>query len=102
MKVSPHCHIEDQLTGSTLVSFVKRAKELNREYFAFTCHGHLSSALKAYNLCKKSGLKCIPGIEIYFKDFIFYFSHIFNEIIKILLHAKNQKFKKVFFKRCVF
>lgn len=39
-----------------------------------------------YNI-KKHGRK---------KDFIFYFSHIFNEIIKILLHAKNQKFKKVF------
>lgn len=68
MKVSPHCHIEDQLTGSTLSSLVNKAKELNRTHFAFTCHGHLSSALKAYNLCQKNNLKCIPGIEVYFKD----------------------------------
>lgn len=69
MKVSPHCHIEDYLTGSTLFTLINRAKELNRTHFAFTCHGHLSSALKAYNLCKSNKLKCIPGIEIYFKDF---------------------------------
>jgi DNA-directed DNA polymerase III PolC len=68
MKVSPHTHGESHLTGSTLVNLIKRAKDLGREYFAFTDHGHLSSALKAYGLTKKSGLKFIPGLEIYFKD----------------------------------
>lgn len=68
MKVSPHCHPESPLTGSTLKSLVKRAKELGREYFAYTDNGHLSSALKSYNLSKEEGLKFIAGIEIYFKD----------------------------------
>ncbi len=68
LAVSPHCHPESHLTGSTLSTLIKRAKELKREYFAHTDHGHLSSALKAYGLCKKQGLKFIPGIEIYFKD----------------------------------
>lgn len=85
MKVSPHCHAESPLTGSTLANLVGRAKEMGREYFAYTDHGHLSSALKAYNLCKpdkrkiedlakegkeylKREIKFIPGIEIYFKD----------------------------------
>jgi DNA polymerase III alpha subunit len=57
---------------------VARAKELGRTHFAYTDHGHLSSALKTYGLCqpdKKSKLEhmkrkltFIPGIEIYFKD----------------------------------
>lgn len=68
MKVSPHLHIEDHLTGSTLQSFVDKAKELNRTYFSLTSHGHLSSALKAYNLAKKNKLNPIVGIEVYFKD----------------------------------
>lgn len=68
MKVSPHAHIESLLTGSTLANMVKRAKELGRTHFAYTDQGHLSSALKAYSMAKKAGLKFIPGIEIYFKD----------------------------------
>lgn len=68
MKVSPHCHPESPLTGSTLASMVKKAKELGRTHFCYTDHGHLSSALKAYKLAKAEGLKFIPGIEIYFKD----------------------------------
>jgi DNA-directed DNA polymerase III PolC len=68
MNVSPHTHAESPLTGSTLATLVKRAKELGRTHFAYTDHGHLSSCLKAYNAAKKAGLKFIPGIEIYFKD----------------------------------
>jgi DNA polymerase III alpha subunit len=68
MIVSPHCHAESPLTGSTLANLVKRAKDLGRTHFAYTDHGHLSSALKAYTLSKKAGLKFIPGLEIYFKD----------------------------------
>lgn len=78
MKVSPHTHAESPLTGSTLANLVARAKEMGREYFAYTDNGHLASALKAYNLCKpdkkdkrefmKRQLKFIPGLEIYFKD----------------------------------
>lgn len=68
MKVSPHTHAESPLTGSTLANLVKQAKALGRTHFAYTDHGHLSSALKAYNQAKKAGLKFIPGIEIYFKD----------------------------------
>lgn len=68
MKVSPHTHAESPLTGSTLATLVKSAKSLGRTHFAYTDHGHLSSALKAYNQVKKAGLKFIPGIEIYFKD----------------------------------
>jgi len=66
--VSPHTHPESPLTGSTLAHMIDRAKELGREYFAYTDLGHLSSALKAYGLTKKAGLKFIPGMEIYFKD----------------------------------
>jgi DNA polymerase III alpha subunit len=68
MKASPHTHAESPLTGSTLKSLVKRAKELGRTHFAYTDHGHLSSALKAYKEAKAAGLKFIPGIEVYFKD----------------------------------
>jgi DNA-directed DNA polymerase III PolC len=68
MKISPHTHAESPLTGSTLGTLVKQAKKLGRTHFAYTDHGHLSSALKAYNQAKKEGLKFIPGIEIYFKD----------------------------------
>ena len=68
MKVSPHCHPESYLTGSTVPSLIDRAKELGRTHFAYTDHGHLSSAMKAYKLAKNAGLKFIPGIEIYFKD----------------------------------
>lgn len=68
MLVSPHCHAESPLTGSTLINLVKQAKALGRTHFAYTDHGHLSSALKAYNQTKKAGLKFIPGIEVYFKD----------------------------------
>lgn len=68
MKVSPHTHAESPLTGSTLGNLVKQAKKLGRTHFAYTDHGHMSSALKAYNQTKKAGLKFIPGIEIYFKD----------------------------------
>jgi DNA polymerase III alpha subunit len=68
VKVSPHTHAESPLTGSTLATLVKQAKTLGRTHFAYTDHGHLSSALKAYNQAKKAGLKFIPGIEIYFKD----------------------------------
>jgi DNA polymerase III alpha subunit len=68
MRVSPHCHAESYLTGSTVASLIDRAKNLGREYFAYTDHGHLSSSLKAYKLAKSAGLKFIPGMEIYFKD----------------------------------
>lgn len=68
MKVSPHTHIESPLTGSTLSNMIAKAKELGRTHIAYSDHGHLSSALKAYAQTKKAGLKFIPGIEIYFKD----------------------------------
>lgn len=65
---SPHTHCESPLTGSTIASMVDRAKALGREYFAYTDHGHLSSAMKVYSAAKKKGLKFVPGIEFYFKD----------------------------------
>lgn len=68
MIVSIHTHAESTLTGSTLSSLIAKAKSLGREYFAYTDNGHLSSALKAYNNAKESGLKPILGIEFYFKD----------------------------------
>lgn len=68
MRVSPHTHVESPLTGSTIKTMVAKAKELGRTHFAYTDHGHLSSALKTYEAVKKAGLKFIPGIEIYFKD----------------------------------
>ncbi len=68
MRLSPHTHCESPLTGSTIATMVERAKSLGRTHFAYTDHGHLSSALKAYGMAKKKGLKFIPGIEIYFKD----------------------------------
>lgn len=76
MKVSPHAHLESPLTGSTIAAFIHRAKELGREYLAYTDHGHLSSALKLYRVQKdeekktgeKIGMKFILGSEVYFKD----------------------------------
>lgn len=79
MIVSPHTHAESPLTGSTVKALVDRAKELGREYFAYTDHGHLSSSLKAMGFCKpdkaksateaqKRNIQFIPGIELYFKD----------------------------------
>ena len=67
-KVSPHCHAESYLTGSTAKNLIKRAKELGRTHFCYTDNGHMSSALKVYGMAKKEGLKFIPGIEFYFKD----------------------------------
>lgn len=79
MKVSPHTHAESPLTGSTLANLIGKAKEMGRTHFAYTDHGHLSSAMKAYDLCApskdkkaaphlKGAIQLIPGIEIYFKD----------------------------------
>jgi DNA polymerase III alpha subunit len=68
LAVSPHCHPESPLTGSTLPTMIAKAKALGRTHFAYTDMGHLSSCLKAYEQCKKKGLKFIPGIEIFFKD----------------------------------
>jgi DNA polymerase III alpha subunit len=81
LAASPHAHVESYLTGSTVANMVKAAKALGRTHFAYTDNGHLSSALKAYNLCKpskddkakdyeilKRELKFIAGLEIYFKD----------------------------------
>ena len=85
MNISPHTHCESQLTGSSLISMISRAKKLGRTHFSYTDLGHLSSCLKAYNLCKpdkrpleelakkgeeflKKELKFAPGIEFYFKD----------------------------------
>ncbi len=68
MKISPHCHPESPLSGSTLPTLVNRAKELERTHFSYTDSGHMSSALKAYGLAKKAGLKFIAGVELYFKD----------------------------------
>jgi len=68
MKCSPHTHCESPLTGSTIATMVDRAKELGRTHFAYTDHGHLSSALKTYSKVKEKGLKFIPGLEFYFKD----------------------------------
>jgi DNA polymerase III alpha subunit len=79
LAVSPHAHVESHLTGSTVANMIDMAKKLGRTHFAYTDNGHLSSALKAYGLCKpskdkkakdyqKRALKFIPGIEIYFKD----------------------------------
>jgi DNA-directed DNA polymerase III PolC len=68
ISISPHTHPESQLTGSTVAAMVKRAAELKRTHFSYTDLGHLSSALKAYGLSKKAGLKFAAGIEFYFKD----------------------------------
>lgn len=68
MRISPHTHWESPLTGSTIATFIKKAKELGRTHVAYTDHGHLSSALKVYKQAKEAGLKYIPGLEFYFKD----------------------------------
>lgn len=76
MKVSPHCHTESPLTGSTIISFLYRAKELGRTHFIYADHGHMSSALKPFRIMKeeekkediKFNLTLVPAIEIYFKD----------------------------------
>lgn len=68
MLVSPHCHPESFLTGSTLKSLIDKHKELKRSYFTYTDNGHLASTMKAYGLAKKAGLKFIAGMEFYFKD----------------------------------
>lgn len=67
-KASLHTHAESYLTGSTLKNLIKRAKALGRTHFTYTDHGHMSSALKAYGMAKKEGMKFIPGVEVYFKD----------------------------------
>jgi DNA polymerase III alpha subunit len=68
LATSPHCHVESHLTSSTLGTFIDKAKALKRTHFAYTDSGGLSSALKAYSMCKKKGLKFIAGLEFYFKD----------------------------------
>ena len=68
MKVSPHTQPESFLTASTLDSMIKRAKELNREYFTCTDHGFLHSNSKVYHAALKAKLKPILGLQFYFKD----------------------------------
>lgn len=68
MNISCHNHPESALTGSTLANMIKRCKDLKRTHFSYTDHGHLSSALKAYTMAKKAGLKSALGLEFYFKD----------------------------------
>ena len=79
LAVSPHAHVESYLTGSTIANMISTAKKLGRTHFAYTDNGHVSSMIKASNLCKpskekdakdwdKNNLQLIPGIEIYFKD----------------------------------
>lgn len=82
MHVSPHNHCESFLTGSTLANMIAKAKATGRTHFAYTDNGHLSSALKAYNLCKPekdpkilkdkpylaNKLQFIAGLEFYFYD----------------------------------
>jgi DNA polymerase III alpha subunit len=66
--ISPHTHTESYLTASKLSSFISKAKTLGRTHFAQIDQGNLSNALKAHGLAKRSGLKPILGIEIFFKD----------------------------------
>ncbi|HLD91633.1 MAG TPA: PHP domain-containing protein [Patescibacteria group bacterium] len=61
-------HPESYLTGSTVSSMIKRSKELGLPYFAVTDNGYMSCSLKAYSYAKKSDIKPILGIEIFFKD----------------------------------
>ena len=66
--ISPHNHCESYLTASTLANMIAKAKKLRRTHFAYTDQGSLSSALKAYTMAKKEGLKPILGMEFYFYD----------------------------------
>jgi DNA polymerase III alpha subunit len=51
-----------------MANMIARAKNLGRTHFAYTDQGHLSSALKAYSMAKKEGLKPVLGLEFYFYD----------------------------------
>jgi len=68
MNVSCHSMPESYLSASTLQVLLDRAKELKRTHFACTDLGYLYSALKTYSAAKKSGIKPILGIQLYFKD----------------------------------
>ncbi len=68
MRFSLHNHIETVFSGSTLESFVEKHVELKRTHFVYTDYSYFTSALKAYDLCAKKGLKPIIGVEVFFFD----------------------------------
>lgn len=66
--MSIHTHIETHLSASTLSSFIKKAKMLNRNYMAYTDYGLMTGAYKFYKEAKNNQINPIIGIEVMFFD----------------------------------
>jgi DNA-directed DNA polymerase III PolC len=92
--VSPCNHPESALSGSTVESMIDRTKKLGLKHFACTDQGYLISVLKAYMYCEKKGIKLIPGVEIFFKDYDCELSRNTPsekiKYFKLILHAQDQ------------
>ena len=93
--ISAHTHVETVLTGSTLETMISKMKTMERKYFAYTDFSYFISALKAYDLCNKNGIKPILGVEVFFKDSncpLFRHSNARNaQYFKTTLYATNQE-----------
>lgn len=66
--MSIHTHIETHLSASTLSSFIKKGKDLGRQYMAYTDYGLMAGAFKFYKEAKANQIKPIIGVELLFFD----------------------------------
>ncbi len=68
-----HNHTQNSIKDSVMsvMTLVKKAKELGYKSIALTDHGTLTGCYDFYNTCKKEGLKPILGCELYVKDYSF-------------------------------
>ncbi len=66
-----HDHYSNIRTPDVIVkpqNYIDRALELSHTTVFTTNHGCSSNVFEMYDLCKKNGLKCIYGMEMYYVD----------------------------------
>ncbi len=86
MKTLIHNHSEHSVRDSAMkiTQLVKVAKEKGYDAVALTDHGVLTGIVDFMKVCKKEGIKAIPGVETYYGDNIKTRRHL-------VLMAKNYK-----------
>jgi len=73
-RMSKFVNLHGHTYGSVLDAIIrpaelfKRAKDLGHKAVAITDHGNMSQIYPAYKESKKTGVKLIPGNEIYFVE----------------------------------
>ena len=95
--MSIHTHFETYLSASTLSSFIKKAKSLNRNYVAYTDYGLMTGAFKFYKEAKNNGLKPIIGTELLlFDNNCKYCKSAGGAYYPVTIYAKDEKaYKKL-------